>query len=192
MSIRWLVAASLCWSAIAAGQPSVVSKPYEVEDAYQIYSLLLPHEESYGFAKGELIIQQETVQKHEALSSCLTVEAANKFKDAILDFDHLENQSWLLQRKFEIAKPYILVSSATINQLFRQLPGSWDSFYKRYPDSGGYLTVSLVGFNKGKTQAIVYTGSSCGGLCGRWGFHLLEKVQGKWKEASGVTCSLVS
>jgi hypothetical protein len=36
MSIRWLVAASLCWSAIAAGQPSVASKPYEVEDAYQI------------------------------------------------------------------------------------------------------------------------------------------------------------
>jgi hypothetical protein len=62
MTIRWLVAASLCWSAIAAGQPSLASKPYEVEDAYQIYSLLLPHEESYGFAKGELIIQQDTVQ----------------------------------------------------------------------------------------------------------------------------------
>ena len=192
MSIRSLVAASLCWSAIAVGQPSVAPKLYEVEDAYQIYSLLLPHEESYGFAKGELIIQQNTVQKHEALSSCLTVEAANKFTDAILDFNHLEHRSWLLQRKFEIAKPYIIVSSATINQLFRQLPGGWDSFSKRYPDSGGYFTVSVVGFNKDKTQAIVYTGSTCASLCGRWGFHLLEKIQGKWKEASGVTCSLVS
>jgi hypothetical protein len=182
----------LCWSAIAAGQTSVVSKPYDIEDAYQVYSLLLPHEESYGFAKGKLVIQQDTAKTHEVQTSCLTIEAANKFKDAISDFDRLENKSWLLQRRFEIAKPYILVSSDTVRQVFRQLPGGWDNFYKRYPDSGGYLTLSPVGFNKDKTQAIVHTGSSCGGLCGRWGFHLLEKVQGKWKEVPGVTCSLVS
>jgi hypothetical protein len=192
MGIRSLFVACLCWSSIAAGQTSVAAKPYDVQEAYQIYSLLLPKEESYGLAKGRLVIQQDAVQKHEALSSCLADEAANKFRDAISDFDRLETKSWLLQRKFQIAKPYILVDSDTIGRVFRQLPGGWDSFYKRYPDSGGYLIISPVGFNNDKTQAIVYTGSSCGGVCGRWSFHLLEKVQGKWKEAPGVTCSLVS
>ena len=34
-------------------------------------------------------------------------------------------------------------------------------FFRRYPDSGGYIIVSAVGFNKEMTRAIVYTGSSC-------------------------------
>jgi hypothetical protein len=68
----------------------------------------------------------------------------------------------------------------------------WDGFYKRYLDSGGFIIVSPVGFNPDKTQAIVYSGSSCGSLCGRWSFHLLEKVAGKWREAPGVTCFSVS
>lgn len=191
MGIRSLFVACLCWSAIAAGQTSVAAKPYDVQEAYQIYSLLLPNEESYGLAKGRLVIQQDAAQKHEALNSCLTNEAANKFRDAISDFNRQDAKGWILQRRFQIAKPYVLIDSGTIGRVFRQ-PGGWDSFYKRYPNSGGYLIMSSVGFNRDKTQAIVYTGSSRGGLCGRWSFHLLEKVQGKWKEAPGVTCSVVS
>jgi hypothetical protein len=30
--------------------------------------------------------------------------------------------------------------------------------------------------------------SSCGGLCGSWRFHLLEKVHGNWKEVPGDIC----
>lgn len=59
---------------------------------------------------------------------------------------------------------------------------------ERYPGSGGILPMSSVGFNKEKTCAIVYFGSSCGSLCGAWSFHLLEKVNGKWREIPGVTC----
>ena len=82
------------------------------------------------------------------------------------------------------------VSSETIETLFKR--DGWDAFYKRYPGSGGYVIVSAVGFNRGKSQAIVYTGSVCGNLCGRWSFHLLEKVDGNWKQATGVTCVSVS
>jgi len=52
MAIRSLVAACLCWSAIAAGQTSVAAKTDDVKEAYQIYSLLLSHEESFQFRKG--------------------------------------------------------------------------------------------------------------------------------------------
>jgi RNA-directed DNA polymerase len=31
--------------------------------------------------------------------------------------------------------------------------------------------MSPVGFNREKTQAIVFVESSCGGLCGSWQFH---------------------
>jgi hypothetical protein len=118
-------------------------------------------------------------------------EAANKFKECHFRSCLLESKSWLLQR-IDFAKPYTLVDSSTIDRLFRHGPEGWDSFYKRYPESGGYLTLSPVGFNKDKTQAIVYIASSCGSLCRRWGFHLLERVQGNWKEVLGVSCLMVS
>lgn len=190
MDIRSLVAACLCWSAIAAGTDPAAAKSYDVTDAYRIYSLLLPYQESYGFAKGTLIIQEETVSTRDGAEPCVTPEAATRFKDAITDYKRLNRKPWLLQRRFEIEKPYELVSSDTIRALFGE--GGWNGFYKRHPDSGGYIIMSAVGFNKEKTLAIVYTGSSCGGLCGRWSFHLLEKIDGNWKQVPGITCSMVS
>jgi hypothetical protein len=190
MEIRSLVVACLCWSAIAAGQSSVSAKTYDVEDAYQIYSLLLPHEESYSFAKGTLIIQEETELMRDGSEPCVTPEAASRFKEAIADYKRLNTRPWLLQRQFQIEKSYEIVSSETIGIVFRS--GGWDGFPKRYPESAGYIIMSAVGFNKEKTLAVVYSGSSCGSLCGSWRFHLLAKIDGYWKEVTGVTCTTVS
>jgi len=168
----------------------VPAKPYDVEDAYQIYSLLLPHEESYGFAKGTLIIQEETVSEPGASQPCVSSDAARRFKNAIAEYHRSNKESWLLKRQFQIEKPYEVVSSDAIQDLFKD--NGWKSFYKSYPQSGGYVIMSAVGFNREKTRAIVYTGSSCGALCGSWRFHLLEKINGNWKEVPGVNCSMVS
>jgi hypothetical protein len=191
VGIRSLLVACLCWSAIALGQTSVAARTYDVKDAYQIYSLLLPHEESYSFAKGTLTIQEETVSNQDVSEPCVTPQTAIRFKDAIADYNRLNRKKqWLLRRQFEIEKSYEVVSSDAIGVLFQD--GGWDSFYKRYPDSGGYIIMSAVGFNKERTRAIVYMGSSCGVLCGSWRFHLLEKIDGNWKEVPGVSCSMVS
>jgi hypothetical protein len=184
-----LIVPMLSIVSVMAQKPSP-PQPYEEPDAYQIYRLLLPQEESYGFAKGTLIIQEETVSERAASPPCVTPDAAARFKDAIADYHHLNKESRLLQRQFRIEKDYEVVNSETIRTLFKD--GGWNGFYKRYPYAGGYVIMSAVGFNREKTRAIVYTGSSCGGLCGSWRFHLLEKIDGHWKEVPGVTCSMVS
>jgi hypothetical protein len=122
--------------------------------------------------------------------SDLVPSAASRFKEAITDYERLNRKTWLLQKKFQIAKPYQLVSSNEIQGIFKD--GGWHVFRTRFPDSGGYLAMSAVGFNEEKTLAIVYTGSTCGSLCGRWGYHLLEKVDGKWREVPGVRCRTIS
>jgi hypothetical protein len=168
------------------------ARPYDIAEAYQIYSLLLPHEESYGFGKGTLVIQEDTVS-HTLETACFDPNSASRFKDALADYSYVQKRAWLLQRRFQVEKPYELVSSDTVNLLFKERGADgWQDFYKRYPDSGGFIILSPVGFNKAKTLAVVYTGSSCGGLCGLWRFHLLEKANGKWKEVPGVTCITVS
>lgn len=162
---------------------------YDDPDAYVIYSLLLPDEQSYGFAKGTLVIRQETVATVKLDGACLDPGAAREFKEAIEDYER-HNKPLLLQREFKIDKPYELVNTETIGTLIRDF--NWDDFYKRYPDSGGIIRVSAVGFNRQKTLAIVNTGSSCNNLCGRGSFVLLKKVHGKWKAVPGIHCAWAS
>ncbi len=191
MRYFFVVAVAMLWAFAVPAQESSAVKPYDVDEAYEVYSILLPHEESAEFAKGTLVIQQDTVAE-ELSENCLMKEAADKFKDAIADYKRANGETWLLQRKFQSKAAYELVNAETIHTFFKKDGGGWKGFYKRYPESGGFVIFSAVGFNKDRTKAIVYSGSSCSGVCGRWSFHLLEKVEGKWKETGGVTCYSVS
>ncbi|MDR3739769.1 MAG: hypothetical protein P4L40_12215 [Terracidiphilus sp.] len=174
----------------ATSQQPEMPKAYDDKDAYQIYSLLLPHQESYEFAKGTLVIQSDTVSPPKENARCMTPQAAAEFEEAVADFDRENLKPRSLQRLFQIEKPYELVTNESIRKLFKE--GFWKSFYERYPNSGGYIVMSAVGFNPQRTQAVVYMGSACGGLCGRWSLHLLEKVDGKWKSVPGFNCITVS
>jgi len=171
-------------SAAMAQRPNA-TEPYDVNEAYEIYNVLLHHDQHYALAKRMVIIQEETVSgvRHEGPLPCLTNEASEEFKDAIADYEQVNTRRWVLQRKFTIEKPYELVSSDTIRILFEASKDGTIDFAKRYPDSGSYVFVmSAVGFNEDKTKAIVYSGSHCPGTCGTWSIHLMQKVDGKWKE----------
>ena len=180
------------WIGTPLAQDSSTAQAYDVADAYQIYSLLIPHQESYGFAKGTLVIQEQTVTSADVVGACLSPEAAREFSAAISDYRRSQTKKWLLKRQFQIEKPYEIESEQTLGRLRGHGLASWDAYYDHYPQSGGWIFMSAVGFNKNKTRAIVYMGSICGGLCGQAQFHLLEKVQGQWKEIPGVTCVTVS
>jgi len=168
----------------AMPQESPAAQPYDEPDSYQIYSVLLPQEESYGFAKGTLVVQEETVASATVAGACLSPEDVRRFKYAASDYERARVKQWLLQRQFKIEKDYDIVDSKTI-----YLQEASD---QPRPKSGGHIFLSPVGFNKEKTLAIVYSGSTCGGLCGSARFHLFEKVHGQWKEVPGVMCRTAS
>lgn len=188
----------------ALGQESSLPQPYTDKDAYQIYALLIPNEETW--CTKTWIIEQETVQGGEEmmdLGSCVSPTFAHEFQDAIASFKAANKRRWLLERQFELDRPYELVSSNSIAATFKEaeqnraesappLADGWKAFYQRYPGSGGFITLSAVGFNKDKTRAVVYSGASCGSLCGAWSFHLFKKVHGKWTEVPGIMCHTVS
>jgi hypothetical protein len=153
------------------------AQPYDDTDAYEIYSLLLPHEESYSFAGETLMIQETTVAEH-VLGACLKNSDAKRFKGAIEGYNRIYDKNWRLQRQFKISKSYKLVGANVISAL-----------PDRPETAVSYVTLSPVGFNRDRTQAIVFASSSCGGFCGSWRFHILEKVHGKWNEARVAMCS---
>jgi hypothetical protein len=164
----------------AAAQESIAIKPYDVADAYQVYDLLLPEEESYGITQGPLRINKLTVDDSPLSSRCLTREAESRFRDAIAAFNDIVSTKWFLQPQFQIGKSYELVGK----DVLATLPHG--------QGLGAYVEMSAVGFNHDKTRAVVFISSKCSGLCGSSSYHLVEKIQGKWKEVSGVTCATAS
>jgi hypothetical protein len=56
----------------------------------------------------------------------------------------------------------------------------WEAFHQKYR-AGAIHTLSRVGFNKDKTQALVFVAFICGGLCGEGNYFLLTKNEGQWK-----------
>lgn len=163
------------------------TKPYEDQEAYEVYSSILPSEWPLRVARAKtLIIQNET----KGFQMCLRPEKEweEKVGPAISDYVRLNREPLLLQRKINVEVPYQLIMADELRSAMQT--ADWEGFFQRYPKSGGWIELSAVGFNATKTVAVVYMGHHCGSLCGGGGFHVLEKKNGQWVplEWKGSSC----
>ena len=99
------------------------------------------------------------------------------------DFSAKNRKHWVLTKSsLKLPVKFDMISDADLRSVFHGNLGDleWTNFYKRYPDSSGFIMLSRVGFNTEHTQALVYVGSRCGPDCGDLYFSLLEKTNGAW------------
>jgi len=167
------------------------SSTYDEPDAYEVYASILSLEWPLRVAHAkQLVILSET----KSYQMCLKPDSESQARvgPAISNYVKLNEKTWLLQPRLSFARPYQFLEARQFAALMNG--GGWNEYYRQFPDSGGVIEVSAVGFNPDKTIAVVYMGHSCGALCGGGTFHVLEKVDGKWKplEWNGTTCSWVS
>ena len=169
----------------------VTSSAYDDADAYEVYASILPSEWPLRVSHAkQLVILRETKSYQMCLKPASESEA--KVGPAISNYLELNKTKWLLQPKLSFEIPYQFLDPGGFQALMSQ--GRWNAYYRQYPDSGGLLEFSAVGFNPDKTIAVVYMGHSCGDLCGGGTFHVLEKIDGKWKplEWKGSSCAWAS
>jgi hypothetical protein len=66
-------------------------------------------------------------------------------------------------------------------------PKGWDSFYRRFPDSSGLITISRVGIDSKGTMAIIYLGQQRQYLDGSGSICILKREGKKWvRIADGI------
>jgi hypothetical protein len=178
-----------------------IATSYDDPDAYAVYDAIVVNEWPVRIAKaGKLVIQAET-SDYPAIGGnngiCLTpaVGEESTLGPLIEAYAEANKRTSLLRRKFDLPYGYEIVPQETIAAIFKEKgPAGWKDFYKKYPNSGGSIELSAVGFNSDKTLALVYVGHSCGGLCGGGTYHLLKKTDGKWSEIkwNGGSCAWAS
>jgi hypothetical protein len=179
---------------------------YDDITAYEVYSSILSAPEARLQSKSKnFVIRQETIRNFGAFLDtdpprpiCLRpdAESAKIIGTAIDDFIKVNQTKWRLQEKFKLEIPYRLISSETVISIIKPFTEmeDWKEFYKKYPDSGGFIDLSAVGFNADKTVAVVSKGRWCGSLCGEGDYYVLQKKDGKWipLEWKGEWCGWIS
>lgn len=176
---------------LSQGVISSKPPPYEDQEAYEVYSAILPSEWPLREAHAKtLIIQNET----KGYEMCLRPEKEwqEKIGPAISDYVRSNAKPSILQPRINVEVPYQLIIADELRSVIQT--AGWEGFYQRYSDSGGWMELSAVGFNLNKTVAVVYMGHHCGTLCGGGGFHVLEKKDGKWVALNwrGSSCAWAS
>jgi hypothetical protein len=164
------------------------SKPTAIKDAdsYAVYATLASQEWTVTEAHAtQLVFQAETTTSPCGPPKGTPTDAM--WRAVMADFDARNSgKHWIVAGK-RLGVPYVVVTQTELDALFRPFElgarGGWNGFYDRYPDSGGLMAVSAVGFDPTHERARVYMGHSCGGLCGGGTDHFLQKTGGVWKPA---------
>ena len=111
-------------------------------------------------------------------------------KETLQDYEQKNKSSVALEEKFQLKVPIVLISATERDRIFlvadagkKETPNSkgLDEFHRLYPKSQGFMTLSRIGFNPTKTQALLYIGNLCGGLCGTGQLFLLVREANSWK-----------
>lgn len=99
--------------------------------------------------------------------------------DTVFDYKAQNKESRPLKDSFNLKIKHVLADDELVSRILKQ--GRWEEFYRQYPDSGGFISFSQVGFNSEMSQAIVYFEHWCQRLCGSGFYVLLDKDKEGWK-----------
>ncbi len=86
----------------------------------------------------------------------------------------------LLKDLFTLPVKRVFISDEELNTIFKDKL-YWEAFYKKYPNSQGVMTLSNVGFDAQKKQALVYVSNSRGSLDAVGIYAVLEKQNDVWR-----------
>jgi hypothetical protein len=169
------------------------------DDDYAVYSQVIGHEYVREGVK-RIVIREDTVMRDQPRPRTGNAQYGKEFYDAVanethLDYDQKNKSPKVLDQKRFFSKVYVaIISEAEYDRIFsvgsakkagngKLVKGTveWEEFNQLYPKSQGIMSLSQIGFNPSKTQALVYVGNVCGGRCGIGDFFLLRKESGKWR-----------
>lgn len=117
--------------------------------------------------------------------------------ETIAGYETVRQKETKLKADLDVPFKYVFVSDQQLIDIFGNTSNlnsteiTWKKFYDEYPRSAGFNSMSRVGFDNAKSQALVYFVNWCRPLCGTGSYLLLERTPDGWavKEAAGIWIS---
>jgi hypothetical protein len=161
-------------------------EPQVSEEEYKIYSAMI--KDMYVLRDTKMLMIEDRTFRYDFSGGDdepwkdkpkgLTIDPS-----AVADYEVKNHgQSVLSKGSFKLPVKYDLITDADLRAIFHGHWGEleWVEYYRRFPDSSGFIMFSRVGFNTDHTQALLYVGSRGGPGYGEIHFLFLEKVNGTW------------
>jgi hypothetical protein len=183
-------AMAISTAAVMLGHPfpaqEAGSSRIDDSEMYAVYASLLPDEWTVRVAGAKILVfQQETVTYPQCMPSGETLDT--DWRPVVESYKSANIGVHIVLGDQALHYAYVVLPAAEIQASFKDVANDpmvgWTGFYRRHPDSGGYMQVSAVGFDASKTRAMVYMAHRCGSLCGGGTHHFVEKVDGAWRAA---------
>jgi len=184
-----IVLGVLCSSAGGAGSGSGFRQQARETEEYAVYEVLLKERFINRQIKRLVIARDTSIDEDSYADLDEALKGSDPLtKDAVKDF-RAKRQTERLRDHFLVPVEVILLSPKQIARIFKHSRGNkdgWQVFSQNYPASAGLITLSRVGFNPDKTQALVFVAHTCGLLCGEGNYFVLAKKDGEWKIVKGM------
>lgn len=173
----------------SSGYSSVFAKGNEAStEEYAVYSAVIQAMFVKENVKTIVIAKQTTFydyksiwQKPEDYTRVMLEQLRPISLDTVKDFERANKEQSELSAKLNLTVKYVLLDRQLPTNTPEAYAERWRSFYEKYPNSPGIVSLSRVGFNASGDQAIVYVANTCGGLCGKGYYVLLTESSGSWK-----------
>jgi hypothetical protein len=108
-----------------------------------------------------------------------------ELRPVLESFDATNKVPMLLNSDLDLHRAHRFVEKAQLDAALNKNSetknsDAWEGFRQDFPNTAGYLILSGVGFNSGKTLALVYVEHRCGNECGAAHDYFLQKRDGVW------------
>jgi hypothetical protein len=177
----------------AATEVPVIPGDHRAE-IYALYSAVMaPPKLSHADAAKKYLIENSTGFKPDpSPAGCVSPPPAyrSSFEEILAAFAAHRSDSFRLERRFTLSKPYEILDPAEVKQfeemtMNRSLRGGSRDDVDKFRGGTDIIRLGNVYFNRDRTLAMVRTGAWCGGLCGLWVWRILENNdKGGWQELS--------
>jgi len=182
--IRLLTLLILTCIPVTQTRATVIVSVDSGEDENAVYAALL-NEKYITFTTKSLLIMERTAANPSlateldredimGMLSPVSTSTVDAFKE------HNRNPQ-SIEGRLDLKVKYSFLQDNDLDEFFKgDLNKGWDEFYKKYPDSTGYIRLSRVAFDPGRSEALVYVEHGCGPLCGTGCYILLSKLEKGW------------
>ncbi len=170
----------LCSCSPGSPKPTVTPPPGIEAEEYAVYSALI-RQNPIGYNLGvSFVVKEQTASGLDMLE--LALENAHRLPSQLVDSYRSRNAaSYTLSPNLDVEQGYAMMPQDEFDQIFGRGGSVWSRFQAKYPEAGGLITFSRVGFDAKGDKALALIGFRCNDLCGAGGLYLLVKEDGNWK-----------